>query len=356
MRRKETPSRPRPGGDRGLAILAAAGLLWTAASTSPVGGLHAQVPPPATEGPSTAVPADPEPAWYLRSAEGACELFVQEYGGGPDTVVVLHGGWGAEHGYLLDYFAEQGEERHLVFYDQRGSLRSPCPDSLVSVEAHVADLERLRQELGAERLHVAAHSMGTRLALEYLVAHPDRTGGLALLGPVNPRPFDAARDSAVSARTRGARQAFFERSACERVVEEEGLARPDSLLGDRERSARWRIAFTCANAVRVERWRRMEGGRAFYSGAAARAAADSMDPAFDATEALAAHACPVQVIVGSDDWVVGGGEMIRHLYDGIPGVEVTVLERAGHALWLDAPAAFGGALDAALRRVTDCPG
>lgn len=62
---------------------------------------------------------------------GECQLFVQEYGTGPDTVVVLHGGWGAEHSYLLDAFSGVGNDRHLVFYDQRGSLRSPCPDSLV---------------------------------------------------------------------------------------------------------------------------------------------------------------------------------------------------------------------------------
>lgn len=268
--------------------------------------------------------------------------------------MVLHGGWGAEHGYLLDPFAEHGEDRHLVFYDQRGSLRSPCPDSLVSVEAHVDDLERLREELGTERLHLAAHSMGTRLALEYLVAHPERTGGLVLLGSVNPRPFDAARDSAVSARTREAREAFFGRSACDRVREAEGLARPDSLLNDEERSAAWRIAFTCANAVHVERWRRMEGGRVFYSAAAGRAAAASMDPDFDATEALARHACRVHVIVGGDDWVVGGGEVIRHLYKGITGVEVTVLEETGHALWLDRPEAFGEALGAALDVAAAC--
>lgn len=33
--------------------------------------------------------------WYLAAGEG-CRLYVREFGVG-DTVVVLHGGWGAEH-------------------------------------------------------------------------------------------------------------------------------------------------------------------------------------------------------------------------------------------------------------------
>lgn len=311
------------------------------------------------EGPSTATPPGPEPAWYLSAADADCELFVQEYGSGPDTVVVLHGGWGAEHSYLLDYFQDAGDDHHLVFYDQRGSLRSPCPDSLVSVEAHVADLDRLRAELGLERMHLAAHSMGSRLGLEYLVAHPERTGGVVLLGPVNPRPFDPARDSALVTDARAELEEFRDREACERARREAGVAGSDSVvaeLGDRERSRRWRIEFTCANAFHVERWRGMEGGQAFYDASAGRAAGRSMDPEFDATGAMASHACPVRVIVGRQDWVVAGGELVRSVYGPIAGTEVTVLDSVGHALWLDAPERFSAALDSSLSEATACRG
>lgn len=308
-------------------------------------------------GPWRAAPADPEPAWYLPVADGRCELFVQEYGTGPDTVVVLHGGWGAEHGYLLDYFQEAGDEHHLVFYDQRGSLRSPCPDSLVSVDAHVADLERLRRELGLDPVHLAAHSMGTRLALEYLVEHPGRTGGLVLMAPVNPRPFDPARDSALAGDLGARRRAFRERDACEEARREAGVAGPDSVVAERgaiERSRRWRIDFTCANAVHVERWRKMEGGRAYYDASAGRAAAASMDRSFDATSAMAGHGCPVRVIAGADDWVAAGGDVVEHVYAPVSNTEVRVIEDAGHALWLDAPRRFVRALGTELRVATAC--
>ncbi len=39
------------------------------------------------------------------------------------------------------------DKYHFIFYDQRGSLRSPVPDSLISYENHIEDLELLRKEL-----------------------------------------------------------------------------------------------------------------------------------------------------------------------------------------------------------------
>lgn len=143
--------------------------------------LLAAIPLLGVPAPAAAQPSDAEPAWYLQVAGGECELFVQEYGPpAADTVVALHGGWGAEHGYLLTAFEGFAQDHHLVFYDQRGSLRSPCPDSLVSIDAHLADLDRLREELGMERMTLLGHSMGTNLALFYLRRRPDRVRGLVL--------------------------------------------------------------------------------------------------------------------------------------------------------------------------------
>ncbi len=66
---------------------------------------------------------------------------------------------------------------------------SACHDRLVrdgvdlseyDVDASVADLDDLRRALGAEQLRLVASSYGTRLALEYAAAHPDRAASLAL--------------------------------------------------------------------------------------------------------------------------------------------------------------------------------
>ena len=85
-----------------------------------------------------------------------------------------------------------------MFYDQRGSLRSPCADSAISVSAHLEDLERLRAELRLERMKLAAHSMGTFLAMSYLQQHADRVANLALLGALPPYTPATREDSALA--------------------------------------------------------------------------------------------------------------------------------------------------------------
>ena len=46
-----------------------------------------------------------------------------EFGTGKDTVLVLHGGFGAEHSYMLTALRPLEKQYHFVLYDQRGSLR-----------------------------------------------------------------------------------------------------------------------------------------------------------------------------------------------------------------------------------------
>src|SRR5690554_1304106 len=100
---------------------------------------------------------------------------VRQGDGERPPLLVVHGGWGAEHDYLTDAFHGLESQYRLIFYDQRGSLRSPCPDSLVSVEQHIADLEALRAELAIDAPVIIGHSMGTFLAMSYLERHPHRS-------------------------------------------------------------------------------------------------------------------------------------------------------------------------------------
>ncbi len=284
--------------------------------------------------------------WYLRFG-GECPLYVTEVGEGP-PLVILHGGFGAEHSYLLDAFEGLRDEYRLVFYDQRGSLRSPCPDTLVSADAHVGDLEQLRAELGLERMTLVGHSMGTWIAMKYLQEHPDRVSGLVLMNALVPRTPRSAEEAELYGSEQRAFAEWAERDAVEAEIQEEGLA-GDS-LSDRQASEKWRIRYAAANIFHVERWREVKGGQVFYSADAGRAAGKTMGDGWDFMAALRDAPFPVTVINGDHDLVGFGGEYHRRLLDPLPHVEFVLLADAGHNAWIDAPAAHRRALLRALER------
>jgi proline iminopeptidase len=120
-------------------------------------------------------------------------LFVRRIGSGPPTVV-LHGGPGAHHDYLLPGFDALAHGRELIYYDQRGGGRSAAPRSVpVGWTEQVGDLEALRGRWGLEQLTLAGYSWGALLALLYALEHPARVARLALISPAP--AWRAARES-----------------------------------------------------------------------------------------------------------------------------------------------------------------
>ena len=101
-------------------------------------------------------------------------------------VVVLHGGPGAHHDYLLPQFDRLGTARALFYYDQRGGGRSPVDREVpVGWRDHVADLEALRITLGQDKLTLCGYSWGGLLAVLYALEHPTRVERLALVSPAS---------------------------------------------------------------------------------------------------------------------------------------------------------------------------
>ncbi|HEX9165984.1 MAG TPA: alpha/beta fold hydrolase [Gemmatimonadales bacterium] len=110
-------------------------------------------------------------------------LFERRVGDGP-PVVVLHGGPGAHHDYLLPGFDRLATGRTLIYYDQRGGGRSPVEREVpVGWREQVADLEALRELWGLERLAIVGYSWGGLLAQLYALEYPCRVSHLALVSP-----------------------------------------------------------------------------------------------------------------------------------------------------------------------------
>lgn len=115
-------------------------------------------------------------------------LFTRRVGSGP-VVIVLHGGPGAHHDYLLPQYdlLAAGNDRALFYYDQRGGGQSAVPrETPVGWREHVADLDGLRGLLGLDRLTLCGYSWGGLLALLYLKEHPGCVERLALVSPAAP--------------------------------------------------------------------------------------------------------------------------------------------------------------------------
>lgn len=110
-------------------------------------------------------------------------LFTRQVGTGP-LVIVLHGGPGAQHDYLLPQYDLLAKGRSLFYYDQRGGGQSPVPrETPVGWRQHVADLHAIRESLGLERLTLCGYSWGGLLALLYFLEHPGNVERLALVSP-----------------------------------------------------------------------------------------------------------------------------------------------------------------------------
>lgn len=118
-------------------------------------------------------------------------LYWARYGRpGGSPLVVLHGGPGAEHDYLLPQMLALAEPgRDLLFYDQRGGGRSRTDDRTpITWRTQVADLTAVIAEFGITPLSLVGYSWGALLAMLYAIeaaagragANPNR---LVLIDP-----------------------------------------------------------------------------------------------------------------------------------------------------------------------------
>lgn len=119
-------------------------------------------------------------------------LYAVEYGRADGLpVVVLHGGPGAGSALWQARLFDPDIYR-VVLFDQRGCGRS-TPHGAVAGNTTadlVADIERVRRQLGIERWFVLGGSWGAALALLYAADHRARVRGLFLRGTFLARARD----------------------------------------------------------------------------------------------------------------------------------------------------------------------
>lgn len=128
--------------------------------------------------------------WDLPTGSHIAYLKVPAIGvASASPIIVLHGGPGAwavsftPFTAFFSRFASLGYDVYL--YDQIGSGLSARLDDPTeyTVARHVADLEAIRQRIGAERVILIGESWGSTLAASYMALHPEHVAKVIFESP-----------------------------------------------------------------------------------------------------------------------------------------------------------------------------
>lgn len=89
-------------------------------------------------------------------------------------LLVLHGGPGSTHHYLLNLAKLADSGRQVIFYDQFGTGQSDGREErqLWKVKTFTDQVDAVRKELDLHTMHLLGHSWGGMLAIEYLLTKP----------------------------------------------------------------------------------------------------------------------------------------------------------------------------------------
>ncbi len=281
--------------------------------------------------------------WFLSTGswQDSPQLYIREFGSGQDTIIMLHGGWGGDHSGLLDGVNDLEKKYHFILYDQRGSLRSPFPDSLISFNAHIQDLELLRKELGLNKMNIVAHSMGATLASAYATKYPQRIKQLILLAPAylkNPIPIE---DKDLQQQAYLKHQKFMERPGVKKELSKYNLDRTMPALSSREETSKFRISFANRMLYDIIKWPQIMGGRALYKGHVYELTSKTYPKeGWDYLQEFKKASYPVSIIIGDHDFLDFENQLIEKWVKSVPSVKLRIIENAGHMLWLDQPEIF----------------
>ncbi|MEP7380443.1 MAG: alpha/beta fold hydrolase [Gemmatimonadota bacterium] len=139
------------------------------------------IPSPRVDG--TTATTDAPLYWCAYGAEASPRL------------LVLHGGPGASHEYLLPQMLRLTERHELIFYDQRGGGRSRSDDAApVTWQRQVDDLGMVVRELAITPLTIVGYSWGGMLAILYALeaSHRSELDAPHRLILIDPAPLSSA--------------------------------------------------------------------------------------------------------------------------------------------------------------------
>jgi len=252
-------------------------------------------------------------------------------------LVVLHGGPGADHQYLLPQMLHLGEKYDLLFYDQRGGGRSKADARIpITWQTHVEDLGAVVMELGLEPLSIVGYSWGAMLGLLYAIEQRknQRLPAIYRLALINPAPL-----------TREYRRQFeaeFARRQASPEIQELRDELAASALRERDPEAYRQRAFELGVAGYFSDPRKATDLTPFRVVARVQQSVWESLGDFNLIRDLEGIRIPSIVISGRDDPIplASSSEAARAL-----GTTLVVLDECGHVPYVEQPARLFAALD-----------
>lgn len=258
--------------------------------------------------------------------------------GGPETpLIVVHGGPGLDHTYFQPWLDPLAGHFPLVYFDQRGCGGSErmTDTTQYAMDVTVADIDAIREKLGAKKICVLGFSYGGFVALKYVLAHPDRVEKFILSDTAPSMGFVAEAESLQKARITPAQKQGFadlekrtDLTKDRRLLEEFKLELPYNFHHPRTPE------FVNAIAEKIR-----------YGAEAGDYIGRHDLPTYDVTKQLKSIAVPTLVMVGDDD-IVTPPSQARIMAEGIntgkkkPNATLKLIAGAGHLSMIDNQDAF----------------
>jgi pimeloyl-ACP methyl ester carboxylesterase len=239
------------------------------------------------------------------------------------ALILLHGIGSASASWVWQLESLRAHAR-IVAWDAPGYGRSAPVSDAGNAGAWADALAALLDALGIGRGIVVGHSLGAIMATAFAASFPERVERMVLAAPA---AGYGDGDRALRERIYRERVAGIEESGAEAMAA--------------RRSARLLSPSASPRALAWVRWNMAQLNPSGYGQAAALLSGDSV------ARHAARAAAPAAVIVGADD-VVTTPDKCRAVAALWPGTPFRLLQDAGHALHVEAPARFDTMLLGAL--------
>ena len=275
--------------------------------------------------------------------EEGTKLFYTVMGTGT-PILILHGGPGLDHSYLLPQMAKLSGQYKLIFYDQRGTGRSggSVDTESITLDKFIDDVEGVRASFNLDKVNLLGHSWGAMLAMLYAMKYPGHVHSLILA--------DCSGASAEYLRQgngiQKGRLTESERLVIATLTQMDTFKNrtPETMeeyfrilfratFFDKKLVDSLTLAFTDATARNV-----ITIGQLLFRG---------MEN-FDYHKQLSAITCPTLIIHGSGDAVPV--EAALKIHKRIRNSQLVILQRSGHFPFIESPAEFFKAISDFLGR------